>query len=125
MPSATQPKRPSDVLRYEEAESLYSRDTITLAAGNDLPLGAVLGKITASGKFTEFAPAASDGSQNAAAVLIVATDASAADVNTVAVTRHAVVARQYLGWKTGATAPQKSAAEASLTALGIVVRDVA
>jgi len=51
MPNATQPARIGDLIKYEEAESLYSRDAITLASGNNLALGAVLGIVTASGKY--------------------------------------------------------------------------
>ncbi|MFA7239377.1 MAG: head decoration protein [Sulfuricellaceae bacterium] len=123
MPSATLPLRLSDLLKYEISECLYSRDTITLAAGNKLGLGAVLGKISADDAYTEFDPTAGDGSQIAAAVLLKPTSTGTAAVKTVALKRHSVVSRQALVWKAGVTAPEKAAAEAALTALGIVVRD--
>ncbi|MBL7998330.1 MAG: head decoration protein [Candidatus Kapabacteria bacterium] len=53
----------------------------TLASGNNLVAGAVLGRITASGKFTAWNPAASNGSQNIAGILVNATNASGADAN--------------------------------------------
>jgi len=124
MPSAIMSLRLSDLLKYEVSDFLYSRDTVTLAAGNQLALGAVLGKLAGTDEYAEFDPAAADGSQVPVAVLVAAADASAAAVKTVAVTRHCVVSRQALVWKAGVTAPEKSAAEAALTKLGVVVRDV-
>lgn len=125
MPEATLRTRPSELIKYEEAESLYSRDQIVLASGNNLLLGAVLGVVTASGKYAEFDPAAADGRENAKAVLIQDTDASVADADTVALRRHAAVSKAALVWKTGTTAPQIAAALAQLEAIGIVARDAA
>jgi hypothetical protein len=59
-------------------------EPITLISGQNLLRGAVLGKITASGKYTLSASAAVDGSQTPAAVLAVDTNAAAADKATVA-----------------------------------------
>ncbi len=55
---------------------------ITLASGQNLARGAVLGKVTASGKYVLSLSAAADGSQTPDAILAEATDASAADVLT-------------------------------------------
>ncbi len=57
---------------------------ITLISGQNLTRGAVLGKITASGKYTLSASAAADGSQTPDAVLAEDTDASGGDKLTVA-----------------------------------------
>lgn len=57
---------------------------ITLLSGQNLARGAVLGKITASGKYTLSVAAAVDGSQTPDCVLAEATDASLADKATVA-----------------------------------------
>lgn len=124
MPVAVMRPRISDLLKYEVSDFLYSRDTITLAAGNKLAMGAVLGKLAASDEYAEFDPTASDGSQIPVAVLVADADATAAAIKTVAVVRHCVVSRQSLIWKAGVTAPEKAAAEAALTKLGVVVRDV-
>jgi len=51
----------------------------TLISGQNLARGAVLGRITSSGKYTLSLSASSDGSQNPAAILAEATDASSAD----------------------------------------------
>ncbi len=53
--------------------------------GQALEAGAVLGKVTASGKYKAFDPAAVDGSEAAAGVLYGAVDASAADAEGVAI----------------------------------------
>lgn len=57
---------------------------ITLAAGQNLSRGAVLGKITASGKYTLSLAAAADGSEVPDMVLALDADATASDVPAVA-----------------------------------------
>lgn len=57
---------------------------ITLLSGQNLARGAVLGKITLSGKYVLSASAAVDGSQTPDAVLAEATDATGGDKVTVA-----------------------------------------
>lgn len=51
----------------------------TIASGQNLTRGAVLGKVTASGKYVLSASAAVDGSQTPVAVLLQDTDASGGD----------------------------------------------
>jgi len=60
---------------------------ITLLAGQNLTRGAVLGKITASGKYTLSAAAAGDGSEVPDAILAEDCDATAGDRAAVAYTR--------------------------------------
>lgn len=54
-------------------------DTVTIAAGENLQAGAVLGEVTANGTFKLSATAAGDGSETPIAVLQADVDASAAD----------------------------------------------
>ena len=54
-------------------------DTVTVVAGQVLARGAVLGKITASSKFTLSTAAANDGSQVPSVILADAVDASGGD----------------------------------------------
>jgi hypothetical protein len=54
-------------------------DTVTIVAGQVLARGAVLGKITASGKLTLSTTAANDGSQVPSVILADAVDASGGD----------------------------------------------
>ena len=67
MPVQSEQNYLGDWLKYED-ESLYSRDEVVVVSGQNLATGTVVGIITASGKVTQLAPAASDGSQNAAGV---------------------------------------------------------
>lgn len=73
---------PTDTLLIGE-QTVLSRP-ITLITGQNLTRGSVLGKITASGKYTLSASAAVDGSQTPDAILAEDTDATAADKATVA-----------------------------------------
>lgn len=122
MPLIQEPNRLGDWLKYEE-DNLYSRDQVTVVAGQNLKSGTVVGKITASGKLTQLAPGASDGSENAAGVLLFDVDASAADAPGVIIARHAVCADKALVWPAGITSPQKTAAIAQLKVLGVLVRE--
>jgi hypothetical protein len=111
-----------DILKYE-APNLYSRDQVTVTAGQVLALGAVVGVITASSKVKVVDPSASDGSEVAAGVLIQAVDANLADRDDgLIVARHAIVADHALVWPTGITVAEKKSAIAQLKALGILVR---
>lgn len=124
MPSITQAKNLGDLLKYE-APNLYSREAVTVAAGQNLQLGTVLGRKTADGKCYAINPAATDGTETAVGVLATNTDATLIDRDAVIIVRHVIVARNALIWPAGITAPQKAAAEAQLVALGILVRDAA
>jgi hypothetical protein len=111
-----------DLLKYE-APNLYSRDQVTVAAGQVLALGAVVGVITANSKVKAVDPSATDGSQTAAGVLIQAVDANLADRDDgLIVARHVIVADHALVWPTGITVAEKKSASAQLKALGILVR---
>lgn len=121
MTELVQGKQPQSFL-LSEATGTRSRDKITLITGQNLGAGAVLGRITASGKYTLLAPAAADGSQTAAAILGAATNATAADVVCLAITRDAEVNDNELTYPGGITAPQKTTAITNLAAAGIVVR---
>ncbi len=125
MPAITQSKNLGDLLKYE-APNLYSREAVTVASGQNLQLGTVLGMKTADGKLYALAPAATDGTETAVGVLATDTDATLIDRDdAIVIARHAIVARGALIWPAGITAPQKAAVEAQLIALGILVRDAA
>mgnify|MGYP000424302742 CR=1 FL=1 len=68
MPVLTQPPSMGDVLKYELNPN-FTRETITLLAGTAYPVGAVLGRITASGKYKLATSGGTDGAQTAAATL--------------------------------------------------------
>ncbi|KXG81713.1 head decoration protein [Pseudomonas mosselii] len=52
-----------------EGAGKISREAIDIAAGPALVAGQVLGRLTASGEFTAYSPAAEDGSENAVCIL--------------------------------------------------------
>ncbi|MDP2433470.1 MAG: head decoration protein [Pseudomonadota bacterium] len=121
-PPITEGLNLGDLLKYE-APNLYSRDQVTVAAGQVLALGAVVGVVTASSKVKVVDPTATDGSEVAAGVLIQAVDANLADRDDgLIVARHAIVADHALVWPTGITVAEKKSASAQLKALGILVR---
>ncbi|MBB3608663.1 head decoration protein [Rhizobium sp. BK602] len=81
---------------------------ITVAAGTE--------------KLKPFAPSAVDGSQHAVAILFEGCDATSADVRRTYTARDSEVQVDMLTWPEGITDPQKTAALASLAALGIIAR---
>lgn len=105
-----------------EANGTRSRDVVTLIEGQNLGAGTVLGRITASGKYTILAPAASDGSEAAAAVLYDAVDATAGDLPAVVHQRDCEVALGKLTWPGGITGGQTTTALNQLRALGVIAR---
>jgi hypothetical protein len=122
VPAMQEPINLGDLLKYE-APNLYSRDRVTVAAGQTLPLGTVLGQITATGKVKQIDPSATDGSQYAAGVLMQDADAALADRNDgLMVARHAIVSDHALHWPTGITTAEQQAAIQQLKALGVLVR---
>lgn len=123
MATLTEGPHPGGFLVWEVLRD-YTRETVTLASGaGKLAPGTVLGRITTGGKYTQLAPAASNGSQNAAGILWAEADASAADAPGVVVLRGpAIVNRHEIIWPVGATEPQIATAIAALALLGIILR---
>ena len=125
---ATENFRLSNVLKHEYEPSLgYCRETVVIndaAAG--LKIGTVLGVVTATGKYKVCVQTATDGSQNAAAVLMEdKTIADSTDTKVLALVRGpAIVSKS--GLVLDASFDQdaeKAAAYASLAAKGIVASD--
>jgi len=113
-----------------ESDPDYTRETVTLKAGTAYPLGAVLGRITADGKYT-FSPSASttgtEGAEIACAVLLHPVAASATDTQAVILARgQVIVADRALAFDASITdAAAQSIKHQQLAAHGIVVRPVA
>jgi hypothetical protein len=111
-----------DLLKYE-APNLYSRDQVTVGAGQNLLLGTVVGLVTATAKLKQIDPSATDGSQYAAGVLMQGVDATLIDRDDgLMLARHAIVADHALAWPAAITTAEKQAAIAQLKSLGILVR---
>lgn len=75
-----------------------------------------------SGKYKEYNPANTDGSQVAVAILIDHADATAGDCPGVILARHAEVNKAELVWFTGANDAQKEAALTELRSYDIIAR---
>lgn len=129
MPVLTKAPTLGDLLKFE-LNANYCRETITLKGGTDYPLGAVLGKITASGKY-RLSPAAQvvgdEGAETAVAVLIEAVDATAGDKTGLVVARGpAIVAKAALVFDASVDqAVEKDAKHAQLATAGVVPRETA
>ena len=117
-----EPLNLGDLLKYE-APNLYSRDRVTVASGQNLPLGTVVGIVTATGKYKQLDPSAEDGTQVAAGVLLQACDAALIDRDDgLVVARHAIVANHALAWPDAITTAEQLTSIAQLKALGVLVR---
>ena len=104
-----------------EANGFRSREVVTIASGSPaMTAGHVLGKITASGKYSDFDNDAVDGTETAVAVLYADCDASAADKEAVVIFRDAEVSDAKLVWTDEAN--DKAGGLVELAAVGIVAR---
>lgn len=121
----TQKNTLADLLLVEVHRG-WSRQTLVVGdqAGAAVPFATVLGKVTASGVYVPLAPAAEDGSQNAAAILLDDLPAVSDDTRAAALRRGAVVNPAALVWPAGITGAQKSAALALLEVNGIIAQPV-
>ena len=124
MPVLTEPPSMGDVLKYEVNPN-YTREVITLLIGTNYPSGAVLGRITASGKYTLSAATGADGAQVAVTVLLYAVDATLADATGIIVARGPTILSR-AGLAYGATVDDGTKITtkiAQLAAVGIIARD--
>ena len=123
------PSTLADLIK-RESDPDYTRETVTLKAGAAYPLGAVLGRITATGVYA-FSPAASttgiEGAEIANAVLLHPVAASDTDTQAVVLARgQVIVADRALAFDASVTdAAAQSLKHQQLAAHGIVVRAAA
>jgi hypothetical protein len=122
----TQPPTMGDLLKYEVNPN-YTRETTTLLAGTAYPIGAVLGRITASGKHKLATSGGADGAQTAAGVLLYAVDATGADATGIILARGpAIVSRAVLSFDATVDDAAKITTKlGQLVSLGIAARDTA
>ena len=120
----TQPPSIGNVLKYEVNPN-YTRDTIPLLMGMPYPVGSVLGKITASGKYKLATSGGADGAQTAVAVLLYAVDATLADATGIVVARGpSIVSRAGLAYDATVNDGAKITTKlGQLAAVGIIARD--
>jgi len=127
MPTLTQTPTVGDVLKYD-ANPNYTREAVTLLTGAVYPVGAVVGLITASGKYKLSTATGSDGAQVAGGVVLTRADATDGDVTGVAILRRgpAIVSQDALSFDATVDDGTKKAAKlAQLVTLGIVPRTTA
>ena len=105
-----------------DGDEEISRDKVTLILGQNLASGTVLGKITASSKYTLHDAAAVDGSQVATAILYDSVDATLVDTAVVIISRLAEVIDAKLIFKSGISAPNRTAAIVALATQNIISR---
>ncbi len=124
MPALPSPtfEQVSQAGEFIKTASPLSHDAGVLIAGQNLAAGAVLGRITASGKLTLLAPAASDGSQIAVGLLPRPGDATTGDLGATFIARAAEVNESLCTWPAGITGPQRVSARSQLAALNIACR---
>ncbi len=126
MPVLVAPSTLGDLLKFELNAS-FNREAVTLKAGSSYPLGAVLGRITASGKY-RLSPAVEvvgdEGAEVAVAVLLEAVDASAGDTTGLIVARGPVILSEAaLVFDASVDqAAEQNAKTAQLAAIGLVAR---
>jgi hypothetical protein len=129
MPVLTKDPTLGDLLKYE-LNGNYNREVVTLKSGTNYPLGAVLGRITASGIY-RLSPDAQvsgdEGAEIAVAVLIEAVDATSGPAKGVVVARGpAIVSKDALVFDPSVNLPAEVTAKHSqLVYAGIIPRDTA
>lgn len=105
-----------------EANGERSREVVVITGSAAFGSGTVLGKITASGKYTAHDESASNGAENAVAILGTDVDATSADANGVVFVRDCEVSNELLILPDAISAQDRADAMASLAAKGIIAR---
>lgn len=120
MKSISEGNNLGDLLKYE-VSNLYSRDQITVAKGQNLKLGTVVGYDTKDDLIKALNPTATDGTQ--AAIGAIVSDVNATEnAKAVIITRGAILADHAVVWPANITEEQKNAAIKQLEARGIIIR---
>lgn len=114
-------KRHAGGFLISEADGKLSRDNVTLASGQNLVAGTVVGKITSGGKYAVYDNQASDGTQTAAGILYAAGDASGGDLAVCIINKDAEAIEDELVWPDGSPV-DVTGGTADLLALGIKIR---
>lgn len=119
--SVTEPKMVSQVIHFDLGD--HSQEAVTIASGNSIEVGEVLGIVTASSKYAKYDNGAVDGTEVAVAVSREKVDASAADVTGVAVEKRvATLLKEGLVFDAGQDQAAQDAGIADLEAAGFKVQ---
>ena len=115
-----------DLIKYEDDSLNYSRDVVTVEAGQNLPLGCIVGRVTTTGKVKQLDPGAEDGSHLPVGILLDAVDATLIDrEDALILARHGVVASKAVVWPVEISNAQQAAITSQLASLGILIRQSA
>lgn len=112
---------PAEFLLSEAPGSL-SRENVVLLPNAALSSGSVLGKVTASGKYTHYDTDAGDGTEIAAGILLAETVASEVEQGVAIIDTLAEVSAALLVWKSGLDDADKAAGLVDLRARFIKAR---
>lgn len=119
MTSITETNNLGDLLKYEVCRD-YTREEITVAKGQNLKLGTIVG-YDKDNMIKIMNPTATDGTQTAIGAII--NDVNAREnTKAVIVTRAAMLADHAVVWPANITEEQKAAAIKQLEARGIIIR---
>ena len=115
--------RLGDLLKYE-ADKNYCREVMTVASGQNLEMGTVVGIKTATDeiKIVSISDEETDGSDLAFGVLLEDTDATSAAKKALVIARDAILASDYVVFPADSTAKQKKKITKDLEKRGIVIR---
>ena len=115
--------RLGDLLKYE-ADKNYCREVMTVAVGQNLKMGAVVGikSATEEIKSVSISEEETDGSDSAFGVLLEDVDATSTAKKALVIARDAILASDYIVFPNGATADQKKKITKDLEKRGIVIR---
>jgi hypothetical protein len=116
-------KNLADVLNWE-LDKNYCREVVTVASGQNLQQGAIVGLIAATGaaKIVSVDPEEKNGSDVAIGVVLENVDATSGAKKAVVVTRAATVIESGVVFPAGATEAQKKKIIKDLESRGIVIR---
>jgi hypothetical protein len=112
-----------DLLKLE-LDKNYCREVVTVASGQNLKIGTVVGVVTATGatKIVSLDSEEEDGSDVAVGIIIEDTDATSGSKKSLMLARGAIVADSVVVFPTGATDAQKKKIIKELDARGILIR---
>lgn len=110
MTVATEQNNLGDLLKFETP---LSREEVTVAQGEKLVLGTVVGQESEGGSIKALNPTATDGTENPVGAVI---------ADGVIITRDAIFADHAVVWPTSITEEQKTAAIKKLKERSIVIR---
>ena len=115
--------RRGDLLKYE-ADKNYCREVMTVASGQNLKMGAVVGIKSATDeiKIVSISDEETDGSDSAFGVLLEDVDATSAAKSALVIARDAILASDYVVFPADSTADQKKKITKDLEKRGIVIR---